>query len=325
MPCQATFQRPGLIETNGVRLATFQAGPEDGFPIVLCHGFPELAYSWRNQLPALAAAGYRVIAPDQRGYGASDKPVEVQSYDIHHLTADLVGLLDALDIEQAVFCGHDWGGLVVWQVPLLHPSRVAGIIGAGVPFLPRAPADPVATFREMWGDRMYIVNFQDSHEADETFDADPARVFDVLMRKSPMTLEQFNALPHEDKVADLIARVKAGPGEGEAILSDAERAVFTDAFRAGGFTGPINWYRNWSRNWETTADCEQRIDVPALYIKAGNDLATAAIPDLDALMAGHVADIEIAEVPESGHWLQQEFPAEVNEIMITWLTARFGS
>ena len=118
------------IRTNGVTLEVYEAGPKTGLPVVLCHGFPELAYSWRYQIDALAQAGFHVIAPNQRGYAGSDKPADVLAYDIHHLTADLTGLLDHFGIEKAVFCGHDWGGLVVWQVPLLHPSRVQ--VGLGL-------------------------------------------------------------------------------------------------------------------------------------------------------------------------------------------------
>ena len=262
------------IRTNGVTLEVYEAGPKTGLPVVLCHGFPELAYSWRYQIDTLAQAGFHVIAPNQRGYAGSDKPADVLAYDIHHLTADLTGLLDHFGIEKAVFCGHDWGGLVVWQVPLLHPSRVAGVIGVGVPFLPRAVEDPIVTFRRMWGKRMYIVDFQDSLEADAVFGSDPLRVFDVLMRKNPLSLADFNKLPHEAKVADLVKRIQAGPGQGELIGSHADLQFYAETFRCSGFTGPINWYRNWSRNWSTTTHVHQHISFPSLFIKAGNDLAT---------------------------------------------------
>lgn len=311
------------IRTNGVTLEVYEAGPKTGLPIVLCHGFPELAYSWRFQIEALARAGYHVIAPNQRGYAGSDKPADVRAYDIHHLTTDLIGLLDHFGIEKAVFCGHDWGGLVVWQVPLLHPSRVAGVIGVGVPFLPRAAEDPVLTFRRMWGERMYIVDFQNSLEADAVFGSDPFRVFDVLMRKNPLSLTDFNKLPHEAKVADLVKRIQNGPGEGELIGSSDDVLFYAETFRRSGFTGPINWYRNWSYNWSSTAHLPQHISVPALFIKAGNDLATAAIPDIESLMIGHVDDIETREVADSGHWLQQEYPQEVNDFLLDWLKRRF--
>ena len=317
------FPEPRLIETNGIGLEVYEAGPEDGVPIVLCHGFPELAYSWRHQIPALAEAGYRVIAPNQRGYGGSGKPDDIIAYDIHHLTADLTGLLDHYGIDKAIFCGHDWGGLVVWQVPLLHPERVAGIIGVGVPFLPRGPVDPIDLFRKAFGDRMYIVNFQDSHEADEVFDADPYRVFDVLMRKNPVSLEQFLKMPPAERVPDLVARVKAGPWNTPRIVGEQELSVFADTFRQSGFTGPINWYRNWSRNWATTADRPQRVDVPCLFVRAGNDLATASIPDLEKGMAACVGDLECREIKDSGHWTQQEYPDELNAILLDWLRRRF--
>ncbi|HEY6578938.1 MAG TPA: alpha/beta hydrolase, partial [Rhizomicrobium sp.] len=118
-----------MLRTNGVDLAVYEAGPKTGFPVVLCHGFPELAFSWRHQLAALGAAGYHAIALDQRGYGGSSRPDEIEAYDMPHLTDDLASLLDALGMEKAVFCGHDWGGSVVWAMPLYHPERVAGVIG----------------------------------------------------------------------------------------------------------------------------------------------------------------------------------------------------
>src|SRR3546814_7964880 len=125
------------VATNGIELNVVEAG--DGFPVVLAHGFPELSYSWRHQVPALADAGYKVICPDQRGYGKSDRPDAIADYDIHHLTDDLLGLLDEAGHEKAVFVGHDWGSMVVWQMALLHPERVAGVMGMSVPFLPRGP------------------------------------------------------------------------------------------------------------------------------------------------------------------------------------------
>src|ERR1700690_4392220 len=122
-----TWGSPRYVETNGIRMAVYEEGK--GPPVVLCHGFPELAYSWRHQIPALAAAGFHAITPDQRGYGLTDRPQPVDAYDIHYLTGDLVGVLDAMKLEKAVFVGHDWGGIVAWGMAQLHPKRVAGVIG----------------------------------------------------------------------------------------------------------------------------------------------------------------------------------------------------
>ncbi|MGY4426853.1 pimeloyl-ACP methyl ester carboxylesterase [Bradyrhizobium sp. JR6.1] len=152
--------------------------------MVLCHGWPELAFSWRHQIKALGEAGIRVIAPDQRGYGATDRPEPVEAYDMEHLTGDLVGLLDHLKIDKAIFVGHDWGGFVVWQMPLRHPSRVAGVVGVNTPHLNRAPMDPIALFRQRFGDQMYIVQFQDpAREPDRIFGSRVEQTFDAFMRK----------------------------------------------------------------------------------------------------------------------------------------------
>jgi len=139
-------------DTNGVRMAYHEVGPREGVPVIFCHGFPELAFSWRHQLRAFEAAGRWAIAPDQRGYGGTKGPKAVEAYDIEQLTGDMAGLLDHLGVEKAVFCGHDWGGIVVWQMALLHPDRTAGVIGVNTPFMARGPADPIAIMRERLGD-----------------------------------------------------------------------------------------------------------------------------------------------------------------------------
>ena len=133
-----------FAQTNGIRMGYYEAGPKtDAPPVILCHGWPEIAFSWRHQIKALSEAGIRVIAPDQRGYGATDRPEPVEAYDIEHLTGDLVGLLDHLKIDKAIFVGHDWGGFIVWQMPLRHIDRVAGVVGINTPHTNRAPADPI--------------------------------------------------------------------------------------------------------------------------------------------------------------------------------------
>lgn len=165
-----------LVDTNGVRLRVVEAG-EPGAPVViLAHGFPELAYSWRHQIPALADAGYHVLAPDQRGYGGSSRPEAIEAYDIHRLTADLVGLLDDVGAERAVWVGHDWGAVVVWNAPLLHADRVAAVAALSVPALPRAQVPPTQAFRSRFGENFfYILYFQEPGIADAELNGDPAR------------------------------------------------------------------------------------------------------------------------------------------------------
>ncbi len=148
------------ISTNGVDLSVIDEG--QGPPVILAHGFPELAYSWRHQIPALVNAGYRVLAPDQRGYGGSSRPEAIADYDIVALTGDLIGVLDDIDAERAVVVGHDWGSMVAWQTALLHRERLAGVVGMSVPFLPRGDRPPIEAMRFVFADNFfYIVYFQE--------------------------------------------------------------------------------------------------------------------------------------------------------------------
>jgi pimeloyl-ACP methyl ester carboxylesterase len=139
------FPEARKIDTNGIRLAVYEQG--EGEPVIFLHGFPELAFSWRFQLPALAAAGFRAIAVDQRGYGRSTVPPDVEDYGIDKLIGDVLGLLDALDIERGTFVGHDWGAFVLWHMSLLCPERMQRQAILNIPFWPRPPVDPIELFR----------------------------------------------------------------------------------------------------------------------------------------------------------------------------------
>ncbi|HEY0301361.1 MAG TPA: alpha/beta hydrolase [Rhizomicrobium sp.] len=321
-----TFPEPTMIRTNGIDMAVYEAGPKDGVPVVLCHGFPELAYSWRHQLPALAAAGFRVLAPDQRGYGRSSRPDDVASYDIRHLTDDLAGLLDALGLKDAIFCGHDWGGVVSWQMPLWHPTRVRGNIGVNTPFLARGPMDPIAMMRAVFGEDMYIVYFQQAGLADAALAKDVGKSMRFFMRKSGMKAEDYAKLPAEQRNLALVKALEADEtswgGQGAALLNAEELEYFVDAFSKTGFTGGINWYRNFTRNWEISADLVQKVNVPGLMIMAEDDVVLS--PAMAEGMEQYVPDLEKVLIKDCGHWTQQEHPEQVNKIMVDWLKKRFG-
>ena len=323
-----------FADINGVRLAYHEAGPRRGVPVILCHGFPELAYSWRHQIAALAEAGRWVIAPDQRGYGASSRPAAVETYDIAHLTGDMVGLLDHLAVEKAVFCGHDWGGIVVWQMPLRHPDRTAGVIGLNTPFMPRAPADPIEIMRRRFGEEMYIVHFQKPGEADAILARDVAKTMNFFLRKPPP-----GAPPAVGGLGNPLREgERAGGGSAFALvkmleaydpafdprptfLTPEEMAVFIDTFSRTGFTGGVNWYRNFTRNWLESAGVTDLVEAPSLMIMAEKD---AVLPPSAADgMEAFVPDLEKTLIADSGHWTQQEQPEAVNRVIIDWLDRRF--
>ncbi|MEW6642379.1 MAG: alpha/beta hydrolase [Pseudomonadota bacterium] len=318
--------------TNGIRMGYYDAGPKDDpVPMVLCHGWPELAFSWRHQIKALSAAGIRVIAPDQRGYGATDRPEAVEAYDIEQLTADLVGLLDHLNIDKAVFVGHDWGGFVVWQMPLRHRARVAGVVGINTPHTPRPPADPIELLRHRYGEQMYIIQFQDAGRApDAIFGGRVRSTFEAFMRKPLPRLPAADAptagvgASPKTNLAfpQMVAAYDAAKDPLPPILAPEEMQVFVDTFTRTGFTGGINWYRNMSRNWQRSAEIDHTVRVPALMIMAENDAVLP--PSACDGMENIIPDLEKYLVRDSGHWTQQEQPEEVSAKLIEWRRRRFG-
>ena len=314
-----------------VRLAYYETGPARGMPVVFCHGFPELAFSWRHQLKACATAGRRAIAPDQRGYGLSSRPQPVEAYDIVHLTGDLARLLDHLKLEKAVFCGHDWGGAVVWQMALRHPDRTAGVIGVNTPFTPRSSSDPIETMRQRLGEEMYIVHFQKPGEADQALGADVAKTMGFFLRRPPPGAAASvgagfatERKPGDASVFPLVRMLEAyqpSADPRESFLSDGELAVFVDTFRRTGFTGGINWYRNMSRNWRLGEGVADKVTAPSLMVMA--ELDAVLPPSAADGMEAFVPDLEKTLIAGSGHWTQQERPEETSRVILDWLARRF--
>jgi pimeloyl-ACP methyl ester carboxylesterase len=322
------FPDPEFADTNGIRLAYYQSGPDAGLPVVLCHGWPEIAYGWRLQMAALAQAGFRVIAPDMRGFGRSSGPTgraAVEHYDVANLTADLVGLLDHLGIPQAVFAGHDWGGFVTWDMPLRHPERVLGVIGVNTPYIPRPAFDPVRFLRRIMGERMYMVEFQTFGRGEDVLGQDTARSLAMLVRKSHVTQAEWAASDPRKRRLELLHALDT-PEQywpGEALLSTEEMQVYIDAYQHSGWEGGINWYRNISRNWANSAHLPKHIGVPALMVHADNDVVLQ--PRLGRKMAHYIADLETQVIEDCGHWTQIERPNELNAILIEWLNRKFAA
>jgi pimeloyl-ACP methyl ester carboxylesterase len=291
------------VEVGGIELHVAECGTG---PLVLCcHGFPELWYSWRHQLPALAAAGYRAVAPDQRGYGRSSRPEAVEDYDIVHLGDDLIGLLDALGEDRALVVGHDWGAMVTWHLAQVAPERLHGLAALSVPFWPRMPRPPTEMWKEQFKDQFfYMLHFQTPGLADAQLNADPGASLRFVLRR--VSSDVFD-----------------GSGEVPTVpkwLSEEEFAVYESEFRRTGFTGGLNWYRNVDRNWELTAETAHRkVETPAMFLAGERD------PVLRLVSPGSMAEWvpglrESVLVPGAGHWIQQERPAETNEALLRFLS-----
>lgn len=302
------FPKPTLISVNDIELEVFEAGQQNaGKPIVLCHGWPEHAFTWRYQIPTLVAAGYHVIAPNQRGFGNSSRPSDVTNYDIEHLSGDLIALLDHYGYEKATFVGHDWGAAVVWGLALLHPDRVDKVINLALPYQERGEIPWIEMMEAIFGGDFYFVHFnRQPGVADTVLDEDTSQFLRNIFRKNvPLT-------PPEPGMA-MINLARAETPLGEPIMSDTELAVFVAAFETSGFTGGINWYRNLDRNWHLLADVDPIIQQPTLMIHGDQDL----IPKFEKLTE-FVPNAEVVSL-DCGHWIQQEKPEETNQVILGWL------
>ena len=303
-----------------MRLRVIEAGDRGAPVVVLAHGFPELAYSWRAQIPVLADAGYHVLAPDQRGYGGSSRPDAIEAYNIHELTADIVGLLDDVGAERAAWVGHDWGAIMVWNAPLLHPDRVAAVAALSVPVVPRAKVPPTQALRRTFGENFfYMLYFQEPGVADAELNGDPARSIRQVMFGQPAPGDQGAALrmvaPGPEGFIDRLAEPDGLPD----WISQDELDHNISEFSRTGFTGGLNWYRNFDRNWETTPELAgAKISVPCLFIGGSAD------PVLSFTRRDRAAQVITGPYREvmidgAGHWLQQERPDEVNAHLLHFL------
>ena len=307
-----------VVTAGETRLAVYEAGA--GLPVILVHGWPEIAYSWKHQISALAGAGFRAIAPDLKGFGRSDTPRDPAQYDIRAMTEDFVGLLDSLEIERAVFCGHDWGGALVWPMAQLHPDRVMGVIGVCTPHRPPPPISPLTIIRRRFGDRHYFLQFQEPEKPEALFAGDVKKFFHQMFRRAPTRAEIARLGP---RIFDLPGRFRDGPAPdpGEVIISDADIDVYVKAYQRTGFHGGINLYRNIERNYEIMKSVDPIIRAPSLMISAQRDFFLP--PESADGMEKFVPDLEKHFIDDCGHWVMWEKPLELSTLMIDWLRRRF--
>jgi pimeloyl-ACP methyl ester carboxylesterase len=325
----AILQR--FVEANGIRMHLAERG--EGPAVLFCHGFPESWYSWRHQLEALAAAGFRAIAPDMRGYGQTDRPEAIDQYTLLHLVGDMVGILDALGIDQAVVAGHDWGAPVAWHCALLRPDRFRAVIGLSVPFIPRFPIRPTSTMLQTDEELFYQLYFQEPGVAEADLERDVRTTLRRLLfwasGDAPRNEHTAGDGGDQPRSVGMVSRRDGfvggmtDPPTLPAWLRDADVEFYVNEFSRTGFRGGLNWYRNIDRSWELLAAyAGARISVPALYVAGDRDLVVRfrglqqLIPNLKQFVPKLSDSILLAGC---GHWTQQERPTQVNTAILQFL------
>ncbi len=315
------FDSPFFVSNDSFKIATYSDGREDGPPIMLVHGWPEIAYSWKNTVPALVAAGYRVITFDLRGFGRSSAPLDPVHYSMPQLVSDIEAVMDGHGISEAIFCGHDWGGSIVWHAARMIGHRVKAVIGICVPHTARAPAPPLKIIEKRYGAKHYFLEFRDrGPEVAEMFATDADGFFRLMFRSTPPGAtadETFTFIPTQFE-----AFLKAGsPHLKGCVLPDEDRKQFVDAYMRTGFETGMNLYRNINVNWALAEGLSNRITQPVLMISPEGDLLLP--PALTEPMVNMCPDLERVNVPDCGHWAMWDAPEALNGAMVEWLERRF--
>src|SRR5216684_738335 len=309
-----------FITTNGIKMHYVEQG--SGPLVVLCHGWPESWYSYRHQIPALAAAGFRVIAPDQRGYGQTDKPEPIESYNILNLTGDIVGLVNGIGADSAVIVGHDWGAPVAWNSAILRPDIFRAIALLSVPYLPRGSGHPSDAMKAVAGDQnFYQLYFQEPGKVEKELDADPRRSMAMMLYSAsgdPPPSERWKfRFPKSMRFSETGVVPKQLP----SWLTEADLDFFANEFKQAGFRGGINWYRNFDRNWELTPFLDgAKLRQPAVFAAGEDDVVGQMYPGVYEMAGASTPNLKKKVIiAGAGHWIQQERPKEVNEILIEFL------
>lgn len=314
------------VNVNGITLHVTAQG--QGPLVVLCHGFPETAYAWRHQLPALAQAGFRAVAPDLRGYGASTSPADVAAFTTLDVSGDLIALLDNEGADNAVIVGGDWGANIAWQAAQLRPDRFRAVAALGVPMMGRAPIMPSRLFPKTDSAAFYTHYFNEPGIAEAEFerniDATLRAIYfaasgDAGPRNDPNTPNPFGMVANGRGLLDPLPIPKTLPD----WLTEADLATFVQSYKTSGFRGGLNYYRNLDRNWALQGAWEgKKVEVPALYLVGERDTGLN-IPGMDQIikaMPTLVPQLHATEIiPGAGHWLQQEAPQAVNKALVNFL------
>lgn len=310
--------RQRSLDANGIRLHVTEAG--SGPLVLFCHGWPELGYTWRHQLAALAGAGFHAVAPDMRGYGQSAAPDDVSRYSIFDLVGDMVGLVAALGERNAIVVGHDWGAPVAWHAALFRPDVFRAVAALSVPYRGRGPSEPLETLRKAGMENYYWLYFQEPGVAEAEFERDLETTFRKLFYgvPGPHAPKEPLSVPEGGGFLDRLVLPDAPP----SWLTPEVLTTFVSGYRRAGFRGGLNWYRNITRNWAYTAPWEGAlITRPALFLTGTRDPVTAGARGAAAIenMKESVPGVKVQLIEGAGHWVQQERPEEVNAALIEFV------
>jgi pimeloyl-ACP methyl ester carboxylesterase len=311
----------------GIDIEVATAGDPSHPAVMLCHGFPESSHSWRHQIQPLVTAGYFVLVPNQRGYARSSAPREVAAYGVEQLTGDLVAILDAYEINQAVMVGHDWGAILVWHMAELHPDRTRAVIAASVPYT-KWPMAPTELFRSVYGDAFfYMLYFQQVGPAEKELDADIGRTLHTVLWAA--SGDKYRAggefeMPAITQIGWLDSMILAAgsiPSELPSWLTPSDFEIYVQQFSHSGFFGPVSWYRNLDANYLKTRDIgPEKLTMPTFFIGGSRDAVTAGRPgyveSMERALPQHRGTIIIEG---AGHWIQQEAPSEFTAALLQFL------
>ena len=327
IPLDALSHR--FVDTNGLRIHIAEQGT--GPLMLLCHGFPELWYSWRHQFSALAKAGYHVVALDLRGYGQTDQPDAIEAYTLLHLVADLVGVLDVLGEQQAILVGHDWGSVLAWNAALMRPDRFPVLITMSVPYLPRGPLHgeratipPTQSWKKALGNHFFYQSyFQQPGVAEAEFERDVRttmrRLWYGLSGDAPPS-ERWHPIVPDPQAGPLNSA--GNPASLPSWVTEADLDVYTAEFERTGFRGGLNWYRNIDRNWELLAAYSgASILQPTLFLWGDQDPTFEVVGASRWIerMQQFVPNLRQTVLSGCGHWIQLERVQEVNAAILAFL------
>ncbi|MCO7226957.1 alpha/beta hydrolase [Pleionea sp. CnH1-48] len=321
------FINPTILKVNDIDMAVYEQGK--GLPVIFCHGFPELAYTWRHQMASVAEAGFRAIAPDLRGFGLSDQPKNVSDYAATKVCDDLVAMMDAMKIESAIFCGHDWGGFIVDTMNLLYPDRVRGLIGIGAPHHYRPESLPSLKLpnKEVLDKQAYNDFMQIPEVPEKLLNSNPQALFRALFRDNYFTTRHLAGLPESSPLrkVDLATMIKQNKDAKDLFVSQQTLDYYTGIYAKVGFAGGIQWYRAMGATWEAIfkRKFNWKVDVPYLYLWPSDDPIN--VMGLNVGMEDYIKDLEKHKLVNGNHFVMEQKPKEVSVKIVDWLNRKFKS